>query len=206
VFYDPTHIIHYPCKNTHILKDLLWIPPLARRPLLPLNPFRLVIPSAKPTHVVKYHRNATFNIAPYNMLLANASQTVKVVVRRQHLDRLPDVAVLLQVVSTRRRVYCFRSSPRSMFPYHSVSRLLDPCCQDDSNTNKPSCEDGCCPGPSPPCNLDTPSVECHQGTKRFSYVNIQVSKSFTCSLFGHRRRRRLLLRLYPEKPFRMWTK
>lgn len=119
VFHDPTNIIPCSCQNTHILKDLLRIPPCARRPLLLQDPFKFVIHGAKQTHVVKYRRNATFNIAPYGVLMVNASQTIELHARGQHPDRLPAVAVLLQVVSTLRRVCCFRSSLLSVLPFSS---------------------------------------------------------------------------------------
>lgn len=176
VFHDPTNIIPCSCQNTHLLKDLLRIPRCARRPLLLQNPFKFVIHGAKRTHVVKYRRNATSNIAPYDLLMVNASQTIELDARGQHPDCLPAFAVLPQVVSTLRRVCRFRSSLLSVLPSHRVSRLLDPCCQGGSDAPEPNCEDGCCPGPNPSCNLDTPSVECDRGKRRFRCASIQVPK------------------------------
>lgn len=80
-------------------------------------PSPIVMHGAKGTHVVKSRRNARFNIAPYGILLAIVSQTVKVDARGQRLDRLPSVAAPL--VSTERKARCFRSSLLSPFPLSS---------------------------------------------------------------------------------------
>ena len=123
VFHKPINITPCPCQNTHMLKDPLRIPLFARHQLLLLllNPFKFVIHGAKRTHVVKYRRDAAFSIAPYRVLMVIASQTIGLDARGQHQDRLPAVAVLLQVASTLRTVCCFRSSLLSLLPSSSRS-------------------------------------------------------------------------------------
>lgn len=91
------------------------MPPFARGSLVLPSPF--VMHCARGTHAVKSCRNPSFNIAPHGVLLAMVSQTVKADARGQRLNHLPAVAAPL--VSTERKVHCFRSSLLSVFPLSS---------------------------------------------------------------------------------------
>ena len=109
----------------------------------------------------------------FNMLSAIVSQTVKEGAKGPRLA-LPLAVAALQVL-TALKVCCFRVINAFRSPYRCVPRLLEPCCQSDSDAQKltVSSQDGCCIGPRPCCALEPPNTECYKGRSFCRHLTLE---------------------------------
>lgn len=103
------------------------------------------------------------NDTPHNVIVF---QIVKEGARGQLPAGVLAVAALL---STPPEV-CFRGSEISLVLSY-CRYTSEPCCQDDSNVRELTCQDGRCSGPSIPCTLDSPNLECHRGMPSFRLLS-----------------------------------